>query len=67
MTPEALLAWLPVVTRYGALLGIAHQAIFEQFDRPTLLALYGAMLGLSEIGSAMSKAGRAGSGSDKDG
>lgn len=39
--------------RYGALLGVMHQAIWVNFDRPSLLALYGAMLGISEIASAM--------------
>lgn len=45
--------------RYGALLGVFHQAVFAKFDRPYLLALYGAMLGLSEVAQAV-KEGRNG-------
>lgn len=50
------LAWFPVVMRYGALAGVFHQAIYAKFDRPALLALYGAMLGLSEIAAAFREA-----------
>lgn len=39
--------------RYGALAGVFHQAVFERFDRPALLALYGAMLGLSELAQSL--------------
>lgn len=52
-TPEWWLSWFPVLMRFGALAGVAHQAIWEQFDRPYLLALYGAMLGLSEVAEAV--------------
>lgn len=52
-TPEWFLSWFPVVMRYGALLGVLHQAVWAEFDRPSLLALYGAMLGLSEIAEAL--------------
>lgn len=55
-TPDTLLAWFPVVMRYGALIGVLHQAVWAKFDRPSLLALYGAMLGLSEVVEAL-KAG----------
>lgn len=47
------MAWFPVIMRYGALIGVAHQAIFAKFDRPALLALYGAMLGLGEVVAAL--------------
>jgi hypothetical protein len=47
------LAWFPVILRYGAVLGVIHQAVFEEFDRPYLLALYGAALGLSEVVSVV--------------
>lgn len=47
LTPDSFLVWFPVVVRYGAIVGVAHQAIFARFDRPYLLALYGAALGLT--------------------
>lgn len=52
MTPESWLAWAPVATRYGALAGILYETVFEGVDRPALLALFGAMLGMNEIASA---------------
>ena len=52
-SPDWFMGWFPVVMRYGALFGVAHQAIWREFDRPSLLALYGAMLGLSEIAEAL--------------
>ena len=52
-TPENFLAWFPVVMRYGALLGVFHQAVWVELERPSLLALYGAMLGLSEVAEAL--------------
>lgn len=47
------MVWWPVVIRVSALVGVFHQAVFARFDRPYLLALYGAMLGLSEVGAAL--------------
>lgn len=52
MTPDFWLAWVPVLTRYGALAGILYETVFEQVDRPVLLGLFGAMLGMNEIASA---------------
>lgn len=52
-TPDAFLAWFPVVMRYGALVGVAHQTLWARFDRPTLLGLYGLMLGFSEVAEAV--------------
>ena len=53
MKPETWLSWLPVVTRIVALLGVAYQVLIVDFDRPYLLMLLGAMLGLAEIGTAL--------------
>lgn len=53
MSPENWLAWFPVLLRYGALAGVLYETIFEQFDRPYLLALFGAMLGLGEVTKAV--------------
>lgn len=52
-TPESFLAWFPVVMRYGALAGVLHQALWKNFDRPSLLAVYGAMMGLGELAAAI--------------
>jgi hypothetical protein len=57
-TPERALAWFPVFVRYGALIGVAVEAIIsignrQLPERPYLLALYGAMLGLTEIAEAL--------------
>lgn len=52
-TPEFFLGWFPVVMRYSALLGVLHQAVWENFDRPYLLGVYGAMMGLGEIAAAL--------------
>lgn len=56
MKPDNFLAWFPVIMRYGALIGVFYETVFEQFDRPTLLALFGAMLGLSEVAAAVREA-----------
>jgi hypothetical protein len=53
LDPETFLAWFPVVMRYGALIGVLHQAVWENFDRPYLLAVYGAMMGLGELAAAV--------------
>jgi hypothetical protein len=47
--PETFLAWFPVALRYGALIGVAYETVFEQFDRPYLLGLFGTMLAGGEI------------------
>lgn len=52
MSPEAFLRWFPVLLRYGALAGVAYETLFRSFDRPALLALFGAMLGLGEVTAA---------------
>lgn len=52
-SPDAFLEWFPVLLRYGALAGVFHQAVFAKFDRPYLLALYGAAMGLSELAQAV--------------
>jgi hypothetical protein len=49
------MAWFPVAMRYGALVGVFHQAVWAEFDRPALLGLYGMMLGLSEVLDAWRK------------
>lgn len=49
MKPDTWLAWFPVMLRYGALAGVFYETMFEQFDRPYLLALFGAMLGVGEL------------------
>ena len=54
-TPEWWLRWFPVVLRYGALAGVLYETVFEQFDRPYLLALFGAMLGIGEVGAGVAK------------
>lgn len=53
MKPESWLAWLPVATRVLALLGVAYEILIEELDRPYLLMLLGAMLGLTEIATAI--------------
>lgn len=55
MTPELWLRWFPVLLRYGALAGVFYETVFEQFDRPYLLALFGAMLGIGEVGAGVAK------------
>ncbi len=66
MTPDRWLAWFPVLLRYGALAGVFYETIFEQFDRPYLLALFGAMLGLGEfVQAARSSRGGNGNGGRK--
>lgn len=64
MRPDSWLAWFPVVLRYGALAGVFYETVFEQFDRPGLLMLFGAMLGLGEVAQAF---GTAKKGKDDDG
>lgn len=56
MTPDRWMAWFPVVLRYGALVGVLYETAFEQFDRPYLLALFGAMLGIGEVAQAVGSA-----------
>lgn len=58
MTPELWLRWFPVLLRYGALAGVFYETVFEQFDRPYLLALFGAMLGIGEVGAGLAKVRR---------
>jgi hypothetical protein len=53
LDPDTFMSWFPVAMRYGALVGVFHQAVFADFDRPALLGLYGMMLGLSEVIEAM--------------
>ena len=55
LTPDVFLRWFPVIVRYGAIVGVAHQALFASFDRPYLLALYGAALGLNELAQAITR------------
>lgn len=50
--PEWWLRWTPVLTRYGALCGVAWETLVRDVDRPYLLALFGAMLGLGEVAAA---------------
>lgn len=53
LTPDSFMAWWPVIVRVAALVGVFHQAAFARFDRPYLLGLYGAMMGITEIVSAL--------------
>lgn len=53
LTPDLILAWWPVVVRIAGLIGVAHQAVFARLDRPWLLGIYGGMMGLSEVASAI--------------
>lgn len=53
MTPETWLRWFPVLMRYGALAGVLYETVVETFDRPYLLALFGAMLGAGEVANAV--------------
>jgi hypothetical protein len=39
----------PDIFKTAAILGIAYETLLEEFDRPYLLALFGAMLGLGEF------------------
>jgi hypothetical protein len=48
-----LLDWFPVLARYGGLIGVFYEAVYQKLDRPYLLALFGAMMGLSELSRAM--------------
>ena len=57
MKPENFQAWMPTVIKLVALGGVAWQTLVEEFDRPYLLALFGAMLGLGEVVSAATSRG----------
>lgn len=41
-------AW-PWVLRTVGLLGVIYETLVENFDRPTLLAVFAAMMGLSDF------------------
>lgn len=52
MNPESWLAWLPVVTRLTALVLVAYEVVIDKLERPTVLMLLGAMLGVGEVTAA---------------
>lgn len=52
MTPELWLAWLPVATRITALVLVAYEVVIDKLERPTVLMLLGAMLGVGEVTAA---------------
>jgi len=51
-----MLDFFPVLMRYGGFAGVCYEALGQHFDRPYLLALFGAMMGLSEITRAVGSA-----------
>jgi hypothetical protein len=51
-----MLDFFPVLMRYGGFTGVCYEALGQHFDRPYLLALFGAMMGLSEITRAVGSA-----------
>ncbi len=53
---QQMLDFFPVLMRYGGFAGVCYEALAEHFDRPYLLALFGAMMGLSEITRAVGSA-----------
>lgn len=57
MKPETFDAWFPRLLKVGAAVGVAYETLWEQFDRPYLLALFGAMLGLGEVVAAVTSRG----------
>lgn len=55
LTPDLALSWFPVLMRYAGL-GIAiYVAVFQDFDRPSLLVLAAGMMGLQSVVEAQRK------------
>lgn len=50
-------AW-PWVLRIGGFLGVIHETVISDFDRPALLALFALMMGLSDFLDARSGKGK---------
>lgn len=46
---DTLTAAFPLLLRYVGLLGAVYETVFEHADRPALLMLFGAMMGLSTL------------------
>lgn len=40
---------MPTLIKAVALVGVGYETLGEDFDRPYLLALFGAMLGIGEV------------------
>lgn len=62
MKPEAVQQWMPTLIKAVALVGVGYETLGEDFDRPYLLALFGAMLGIGEVVQAAASRGK----EDKD-
>jgi len=67
MKPEVVQQWMPTLIKAVALVGVGYETLGEDFDRPYLLALFGAMLGIGEVVQAAATRGKAnGEGTERD-
>jgi hypothetical protein len=57
---------MPAIIKLVALVGVGYETIGEEFDRPYLLALFGAMLGIGEVVQAATSRSKNGNGSTEE-